>query len=125
MALYGRDLAYVHAAKFESWVDAGAAELLALLRRSGAPPGARVTDLGCGSGRWVEALARAGYRALGIDASPAMVALARERVPGAPFRTGTIARARLPRCEAVTAFGECFNYRVGRAPSLPALFARV
>jgi SAM-dependent methyltransferase len=62
---------------------------------------------------------------VGIDASPAMIALARERVPAARFRTGTIARARLPRCEAMTAFGECFNYRVGRASSLAVPFARV
>jgi hypothetical protein len=54
-----------------------------------------------------------------------MIALARRRAPRAVFRTGTIARAALPACKAVTAFGECFNYRQAGAPPLRALFARV
>ncbi|HET9315012.1 MAG TPA: class I SAM-dependent methyltransferase [Vicinamibacteria bacterium] len=125
MALYGRDLAYVHAEGFETWIRAAAPALLRLLERGGVTRGDRVIDLGCGSGLWVEQLQRAGYRPLGIDASPAMVALARRRVPDAAFRTGTIARARLPRCHAVTALGECFNYRNPAAPGLSSLFARV
>jgi ubiquinone/menaquinone biosynthesis C-methylase UbiE len=44
------------------------------------PPGSRVLDLGCGSG---ETLARLEpSRGLGIDVSPEMVRLARERHPG-------------------------------------------
>ena len=125
MAFYGQDLAFVHAQGFEPWIRRAAPELLRLLRRASVPPGARVVDLGCGSGLWVEALGRAGYRALGIDVSPAMIALARRRVPGATFRTGTIARAALPRCAAVTALGECFNYRLPRTPPLATLFARI
>lgn len=125
MGLYRRDLAHVHAAGFETWIDAAAPEFLSALRRAGIAPGARVVDLGCGSGRWVERLERAGYRALGIDASASMIALARRRVPAAAFRHTTIARAALPTCQAVTAFGECFNYRHARNPPLAALFARV
>lgn len=124
MALYRRDLAYVHAEGFESWIDVAAPALLEVLRRSVAP-GALVVDLGCGSGAWIGKLLDAGYRAVGIDASPSMIALARRRVPEAVLRTGTIARAPLPRCQAVTAFGECFNYREPRGPSLAALFARI
>jgi SAM-dependent methyltransferase len=80
-------------------------------------------DLGCGSGLWAERLVRAGYRVVGIDASPAMVALARRRVPKAVFRRTTVARAALPPCQAVTAFGEVLNY--APAPSLASIVARV
>jgi SAM-dependent methyltransferase len=41
--------------------------------------GKRVLDIGCGSGRYAVALAERGADVLGIDLSPAMLALARER----------------------------------------------
>jgi SAM-dependent methyltransferase len=125
MALYRRDLAYVHAEGFEGWIRSEAPALLKTLRQGGVRPGALVLDLGCGSGLWAERLARHGYRTLGIDASPAMIALARRRVPGAVFRRATIASAALPPCDAITAFGECFNYRVTGSPPLGTLFARI
>ena len=40
--------------------------------------GARILDIGCGAGREALGLARAGYRVVGIDLSPAMVAAARD-----------------------------------------------
>lgn len=44
--------------------------------------GAAVLDLGCGSGRPVAAhLARHGLRVTGVDTSPTMIALCRERLP--------------------------------------------
>jgi SAM-dependent methyltransferase len=43
----------------------------------------RILDVGCGYGRVLEILQRAGYRDLvGVDPAPAMVAAARERLPG-------------------------------------------
>jgi len=42
------------------------------------PPGRRALDLGCGEGRLGRALIPLGYRVVGVDASPAMVALAAE-----------------------------------------------
>ena len=39
----------------------------------------RVLDVGCGTGRWSEALAERGSRVWGVDASPEMVELARRR----------------------------------------------
>ncbi|MFI5545991.1 class I SAM-dependent methyltransferase [Streptomyces sp. NPDC051815] len=55
------------------------------------PAGARVLDVGSGTGRpTAEALARAGCAVTGIDVSAAMVALARERVPQARFEQADV-----------------------------------
>ncbi|MFI8449360.1 class I SAM-dependent methyltransferase [Streptomyces erythrochromogenes] len=55
------------------------------------PAGARVLDVGSGTGRpTAETLARAGCDVTGIDVSPAMVALARARVPGARFEQADV-----------------------------------
>jgi SAM-dependent methyltransferase len=43
------------------------------------PPGRRTLDLGCGEGRVGAELERRGHRVTGIDSSPGMVELARER----------------------------------------------
>ena len=42
------------------------------------PPGSATLDLGCGEGRLGAALMRLGHGVVGVDASPALVALARE-----------------------------------------------
>ena len=45
-------------------------------------PGAAVLDLGCGSGRPVaQHMAERGLRVTGVDSSPTMIALCRERLP--------------------------------------------
>jgi SAM-dependent methyltransferase len=41
--------------------------------------GARVLDVGCGTGRWVRRLEERGFSAVGIDQSPQMLSLARKR----------------------------------------------
>jgi ubiquinone/menaquinone biosynthesis C-methylase UbiE len=43
------------------------------------PPGTRVLDVGCGLGRWSCELAARGARVTGVDISPTMIALARQR----------------------------------------------
>lgn len=51
------------------------------------PPGSRVLDAGCGTGRpTAETLAGAGHAVLGVDVSPVMVGLASRQVPRAEFR---------------------------------------
>ena len=51
-------------------------------------PGARVLDVGCGSGDLLAHLAQRGFATAGIDPAPGMVALARDRVPAADIRSG-------------------------------------
>lgn len=59
-------------------------------RDAGIGRGTRVLDVGCGSGEFLAALEKAGAECAGIDPAPAMVALARHRVPLADIRTGSV-----------------------------------
>lgn len=69
-----------------------------------------MVDLGCGSGIVARMLHDAGYEVVGIDLSESLVEIARNRVPEAVFRVGSFATEDIPRCVAVTAIGEVFNY---------------
>ncbi|HET6447499.1 MAG TPA: class I SAM-dependent methyltransferase [Conexibacter sp.] len=120
--LYGSDLAHVHDVAFGGWARDAAPFVRARLREAGIADG-RVVDLGCGSGIWAAELLGAGYEVLGVDASAAMLALARERAPGAHFECGSLHDSALPPCVAVTALGECVNY--GGPPSLEPLLRRI
>ncbi|MEV4639166.1 class I SAM-dependent methyltransferase [Actinoplanes sp. NPDC049548] len=53
----------------------------AVLDASGTPPGARVLDVGCGSGDFLAYCGERGMTTSGIDPAPGMVALARGRTP--------------------------------------------
>ncbi|GHI03453.1 methyltransferase [Streptomyces cellostaticus] len=75
------------------------------------PEGARVLDLGCGTGLpTARQLTDANFRVVGVDLSATMVALAREHVPAGEFHTVDIAELRpkgprdLGRFDAVVAF---------------------
>jgi trans-aconitate methyltransferase len=50
--------------------------------------GERILDLGCGAGQLTAAISRTGAVALGIDASPEMIAQARANFPALDFRIG-------------------------------------
>jgi len=51
-------------------------------------PPARVLDIGCGAGRTTIGLAGRGYQVVGIDLSPNLLALARQRFEALPFHRG-------------------------------------
>jgi len=124
---YHDDLAYIHDVGFGDFAKNSAPGLLEILRESQITTGL-VVDLGCGSGIWARELSRADYDVLGIDISPAMIEIARNRVPRAEFRVESLLRARLPECGAVTSLGECVNYLFDRSNTirrLRRLFDRV
>lgn len=58
------------------------------LRRVDLRPGHLVLDIGCGVGAFLRLVADRGARAFGLDASPALLDVARERVLGGDLRVG-------------------------------------
>ena len=86
------------------------------------PSGARVLDVGCGTGvPTARRLAAAGCRVSGIDISPVMIDLARANVPDAEFQVGDILDVEIDPgfFDAATAFFSLLMLR--RADIGPAL----
>lgn len=108
MAYYAAALARVHAADFTMFARAAGA----LLRNE---PVGVVIDVGCGAGDLVEVLD--GWDYLGIDASPDMIAIARQRYPHARFQVGDVADLPDGQVDVIAAVGEVLNY----ATDLPGL----
>lgn len=107
---YRPDLALVHDLGFGGHADLCAPGILRLLepvrRREGL-----VVELGCGSGALTRHLVAAGHRVLATDASPAMVDLARQRVPDAEdIRLLTLPDDGIPAADAVVSVGHVLNY---------------
>jgi SAM-dependent methyltransferase len=114
---YGTDLALIHDAGFSAHADACAPGLLRILepvlRRSGL-----VVELGCGSGALTRHLIDAGHRVVATDASPAMLALARGRVPDADeIRPLTLPHDPIPAADAIVSVGHAVSY-VEDAPTV-------
>jgi SAM-dependent methyltransferase len=123
--VYGEDLAWIHHVGFSELADAVALEYGDYFRKKSGDSRRRtpdIVDVGCGSGVLARQLTRAGFSVFGIDASPAMIALARQNAPEARFEVGTFADAELPPCGMITAIGEVLNY--GHRDELPSFFHR-
>jgi SAM-dependent methyltransferase len=74
--------AYAASDEYDVFTPQANARLIdAFVRLSGLPQGACVADLGCGSGVFTELLRRKGYRSVGLDISPKLVALGRGKYP--------------------------------------------
>jgi len=117
---YREDLAFIHESGHAQFAANAAQTLLELL--PSAPAGRqRVVDLGCGGGTLAESLAQNGVDVVGYDISPAMIDIARGRVPEATFEVASFLDVQLPECFAVTAVGEVFNYLLDERYSLESL----
>jgi ubiquinone/menaquinone biosynthesis C-methylase UbiE len=66
------------------------------VRLGGLAPGARIVDLGCGSGVFTHLLQRRGYRCAGVDLSPKLIAIAQAKFSGIEFHIGDIERLPFP-----------------------------
>ncbi len=106
---YSRDLAYIHDRGYLGFADRAAPGILRALAKR-CSPGDLIVEIGCGSGGLTRHLSAAGYRILAVDYSAAMLALARKKIPGAKFHRGSFYDFTPPRCSAIVAAGECFNY---------------
>ncbi|BDY27992.1 class I SAM-dependent DNA methyltransferase [Mycolicibacterium mageritense] len=95
-----------------------------LVLRSG---GERALDAGCGPGQATAALARCGLSAEGVDGSPAMVAIARDRHPHLPFRVADMRELPYPAASfaAVSAWYSIIHTPVDVLPALFEEFSRV
>jgi SAM-dependent methyltransferase len=124
--IYHDDLAYIHHCGYGDFASKAAPELLRILGRARIRSGI-IVDLGCGSGIWAKEAQRAGFRVFGIDSAPAMIRLAKKVAPRSEFGCGSLHEASIPRCDAITAIGEAFNYRParGRMLALPVLFSKL
>jgi SAM-dependent methyltransferase len=108
-AFYGGDLACLHDQHYSDLVANAAQQIIAMLRAAKVKSGL-VCDLGCGGGRLSASLIQTGYEVVGVDISPAMIAIAKKRAARARFINGSIAEISLPVCDAAVAVGEVFNY---------------
>ena len=120
LTYYRDDLALVHHLGFGFHADATAPGILALLEPV---RGGIVLELGCGTGLLSRHLVEAGHRVVATDASPAMLALARETVPGADVRPLVLPDDPLPACDAVVSVGHVLSYLSDEAAVERALAA--
>lgn len=125
---YRDDLAWVHHVGYAGYVASVERGIADRLRAHGVRPDQTVLDVGCGSGLLARRLLAEGHSVVGIDASPAMIALARGHAPGATFRVlGLPARRRagdadaLPVADAIVSTGHVLNYLDSRADVAQAL----
>jgi SAM-dependent methyltransferase len=120
---YRRDLALAHHLGYGFHADACAPGILALLEPIRDRQGL-VLELGCGSGRLTGYLVDAGHRVIATDASPAMLALAKDAAPKAEeFRELVLPYDPLPDCDAVVSVGHVLSYVSDEAELEAALLA--
>jgi SAM-dependent methyltransferase len=112
---YREDLAHAHHLGFGAHADLCAPGILRLLQPVLAGDGL-VLELGCGSGLLTRYLVEAGHRVIATDASPAMLALARNYAPGAEaIEQLTLPGDDLPEADAVVSIGHVLSYLADEA----------
>ena len=111
--MYRNDLTYIHDQGYSLPAKEAASFIVELLQAKGLPTG-RILDTGCGSGHSTAVFAKAGYTVIGIDRSPAMIRLARRRVPRGTFKISSrLTHAEGP-WDAIVVIGEVVNYLPSR-----------
>lgn len=97
-----------HLNDYEMWLGR---TLLPALRKHGLKEGGRALDVGCGTGRAFPPLLERGWKVLGCDLSPAMLAVAAQK--GGPVALEVADMRCLPRFGAfdlVLCLNDCLNY---------------
>lgn len=126
MTSFGPDYATVYDAIYaDKDYEAEANGLARLLKSSGILPGARLLDLGCGTGRHMQELLRLGYQVVGVDTSPQMLKEAAERLGRAAQLASPDELASLPMVfDASFSIFDVMSYQVD-SPSLHNFFGRL
>lgn len=106
---YRRPLALAHDLGFGFHAELCAPGILELLEPV-RMRGGLVVELGCGSGALTRHLLEAGHRVLATDASPAMLDLARENLPGAEVERLVLPDDPIPEADAIVSVGHVLNY---------------
>lgn len=105
------------------WADfqegSARAAYIAALERAGVGRGTRYLDAGCGAGMAARLAAERGATVSGLDAAPALLAIARERVPDGDFREGELQAMPFPDAafDVVTGFNS-FQYAADSVAAL-------
>jgi ubiquinone/menaquinone biosynthesis C-methylase UbiE len=68
------------------------------MRLVGLEQGARIADLGCGSGVFTNLLRHQGYNPVGLDLSPKLISLGRANYPNVEFLEGDVESLPFPDC---------------------------
>jgi SAM-dependent methyltransferase len=125
---YHSDLAWVHHTGHAHHVEKVGTGIVRLLRDAGLGSGARILDAGWGSGLLARTLRTEGFAVLGVDASAAMIELARRYEPGAQFEVVRLPTRKppgmdgaVPTCDAVVSTGHVLNYLDTRTDVAQAL----
>lgn len=92
-----------------------------ILAKLALEPGQSLLDVGCGAGMFASMASERGLLVSGIDASDALIAIARERAPGADFRVGDLEDLPFPEgsFDAVTGFN-AFQFATNPVAGLSA-----
>jgi SAM-dependent methyltransferase len=83
-------------------------------------PAGNSLDAACGTGRWAKYLSERGHTVIGVDESPAMLALARAKLPEVEFLEGDLRR--LPVADASVDLVVC-SLALTHLPELDRVFA--
>lgn len=94
--------------------------------RALAPDGGKILDLGCGAGEPIARyLIEAGYCVTGVDSSPAMIALCRERLPDAQWIAADMRRLALhERFDGILAWDSFFHLTHEDQAAMFPIFAK-
>jgi SAM-dependent methyltransferase len=89
------------------------------------PPGATVLDIGCGAGEPIaRRLMKRGFKVTGVDAAPALIALAQARLPAGDWRVGDMRALDLgARFEGLIAWHSLFHLTPQAQQEMFARFA--
>ena len=116
MTYYGSQLAQIHHEQYGAYAETVSSGVLNRVRDH-----VSIVELGAGSGALTRHLLQAGHRVRATDASPAMVALAREQVPEASPEVLVLPDDPIPQADAIVAVGHVFNYLDDKAEVQRAL----